>query len=172
MPLLKIENSDINFENVNFKYETTKDITVKNINLIIKGGTMVAFVGHSGAGKSTILNLLPRFYDPDTGSIKIDNQDISKIRLSSLRKNISLVSQDTILFDGTIKENISYANSTASQKEIESACDFAAASEFIDRLPNKYETLIERKWRKTFWWTKTENIYCESNTEKISYYST
>ena len=142
LPLLKIENSDINFENVNFKYETTKDITVKNINLIIKGGTMVAFVGHSGAGKSTILNLLPRFYDPDTGSIKIDNQDISKIRLSSLRKNISLVSQDTILFDGTIKENISYANSTASQKEIESACDFAAASEFIDRLPNKYETLI------------------------------
>ena len=86
LPLLKIENSDINFENVNFKYETTKDITVKNINLIIKGGTMVAFVGHSGAGKSTILNLLPRFYDPDTGSIKIDNQDISKIRLSSLRK--------------------------------------------------------------------------------------
>ncbi len=142
LPLLKIENSNINFENVSFKYETTKDITVKNINLIIKGGTMAAFVGHSGAGKSTILNLLPRFYDPDTGIIKIDNQDISRIRLSSLRKNISLVSQDTILFDGTIRENISYANSSASQSELESACDFAAASEFINRLPNKYETLI------------------------------
>ena len=87
---------------------------------------MAAFVGHSGAGKSTILNLLPRFYDPHQGSIKIDKQDITKIRLSSLRKNISLVSQDTILFDATIKDNISYANQDATQKEIDDACEFAA----------------------------------------------
>ena len=142
LPQLKINKTNIDFEKVFFKYETTKDITVKDININIKGGTMAAFVGHSGAGKSTILNLLPRFYDPQKGSIKIDGQDISKIRLSSLRKNISLVSQDTILFDATIKDNIAYAKDNASQIEIENACSFAAASEFIDDLPNKFETMI------------------------------
>ena len=142
LPQLKINKTNIDFEKVFFKYETTKDITVKDININIKGGTMAAFVGHSGAGKSTILNLLPRFYDPQKGSIKIDGQDISKIRLSSLRKNISLVSQDTILFDATIKDNIAYAKDNASQIEIENACAFAAASEFIDDLPNKFETMI------------------------------
>ena len=141
-PQLQVKKANINFEKVFFKYETTKDITVKNINIDIEGGTMAAFVGHSGAGKSTILNLLPRFYDPQKGLVKIDNQDISKIRLSSLRKNISLVSQDTILFDATIKENIAYAKSEASQKEIENACEFAAASEFIERLPDKFDTMI------------------------------
>ena len=103
---------------------------------------MAAFVGHSGAGKSTILNLLPRFYDPQKGSIKVDDQDILKIRLSSLRRNISLVSQDTILFDATIKDNIAYAKNEASQKEIENACEFAAASEFINKLPDKFNTMI------------------------------
>ena len=142
LPALEIQKANISYENVFFKYETTKDITVKNININIEGGTMAAFVGHSGAGKSTILNLLPRFYDPQKGSIKIDNQNISKIRLSSLRKNISLVSQDTILFDATIKENIAYAKSEASQKEIEHACEFAAANEFIDKLPDKFNTMI------------------------------
>jgi len=142
LPQLKIEKTEILFENVHFKYETTSEITVKNINIKINGGTMAAFVGHSGAGKSTILNLLPRFYDPQKGLIKIDNQNISRIRLSSLRKNISLVSQDTILFDATIKDNIAYANDGASQKEIENACEFAAASEFINKLPNNFDTII------------------------------
>ena len=142
LPQLKINKTDINFEKVFFKYETTKEITVKDININIEGGTMAAFVGHSGAGKSTILNLLPRFYDPQEGSIKIDGQDISKVRLSSLRKNISLVSQDTILFDATIKDNIAYAKDNASQIEIEHACKFAAASEFINNLPNKFDTMI------------------------------
>ena len=142
LPLLKIKQSNIIFEKVSFKYETTKEITVKNVNIIIEGGTMAAFVGHSGAGKSTILNLLPRFYDPQNGSIKIDNQDISKVRLSSLRKNISLVSQDTILFDASIKDNIAYAKTDASQSEIEDACEFAAANEFIRKLPNKFNTMI------------------------------
>ena len=142
LPSLKISNTNIAFEKVFFKYETTKNITVKDIDLSIEGGTMAAFVGHSGAGKSTILNLLPRFYDPQRGSIKIDGQDISKVRLSSLRKNISLVSQDTILFDATIKENIAYAKEDASEREIEDACKFAAATEFINELPNKYETMI------------------------------
>ncbi len=142
LPKLEVQKTDILFEKVYFKYETTREITVKNINIKIDGRTMAAFVGHSGAGKSTILNLLPRFYDPQKGLIKIDNQNISKVRLSSLRKNISLVSQDTILFDATIKDNIAYANDKASQKEIEDACEFAAASEFINKLPNKFDTMI------------------------------
>ena len=112
----------------------------QNINFFM--GTMAAFVGHSGAGKSTIINLLPRFYDPQGGVIKIDNQDISKVRLGSLRKNISLVSQDIILFDDTIKKNISYAKETATSEEIINACKFAAADEFINKLPNKFDTKI------------------------------
>ena len=95
-PKLIIKNSDIDFENVTFKYDTTHNQAIKNINLNIQGNTMTAFVGHSGAGKSTILNLLPRFYDPQKGNIKIDKQDIKKVSLNSLRKNISMVSQDII----------------------------------------------------------------------------
>ena len=142
LPELKIERSDISFNKVFFKYITTEAQTISNINFNIEGGSIAAFVGHSGAGKSTVLNLLPRFYDPQKGEIKIDNQDISKIRLSSLRKNLSLVSQDTILFDDTIRNNIAYAREDASSKEIENACDFAAATEFIDKLPNKFDTMI------------------------------
>ena len=103
---------------------------------------MAALVGHSGAGKSTILNLLPRFYDPQLGSIKIDDQNITKVNLDSLRKNISLVSQDIILFDDTIKNNIAYANKSANEEKIKKACKFAAADEFIDKLPQKFDTLI------------------------------
>ena len=142
LPELKVESSNISFNNVFFQYATTETQTISNINFNIEGGTIAAFVGHSGAGKSTVLNLLPRFYDPQKGEIKIDNQDISKIRLSSLRKNLSLVSQDTILFDDTIRNNIAYAKEDASSKEIKNACDFAAATEFIDKLPNKFETMI------------------------------
>ena len=142
LPELKIQNSDIKFENINFKYDSTEEKAIKNINLDISGNTMTAFVGHSGAGKSTIINLLPRFYDPQEGSIKIDNQDIKKISLKSLRKNLSMVSQDVILFDDTIKNNISYAKDDATFDEIKKACKFAAADEFIEKLPEKYNTLI------------------------------
>ena len=142
LPDLIIKNSNIEFNDVEFKYETTSEQAIKSINLDIKGGTMTAFVGHSGAGKSTIINLLPRFYDPQAGLISIDNQNITKVSLSSLRKNISMVSQDVILFDDTIKNNIAYAKKGASQAEIQEACEFAAASEFIDKLPNKYNTVI------------------------------
>ena len=103
---------------------------------------MTAFVGHSGAGKSTIINLLPRFYDPQEGTIEIDGQSISKVSLKSLRKNISMVSQDVVLFDDTVKNNIAYANTNATEKEIFEACKFAAADEFIKNLPNKYDTMI------------------------------
>ena len=103
---------------------------------------MTSLVGHSGAGKSSILNLIPRFYDIDKGNIKIDNQPINEVSIKSLRNNISLVNQDITLFDDTIKNNIAYANSSATQEEIMEACKFAAASEFIEKLPNNYNTLI------------------------------
>ena len=142
LPDLKLSNCDMRFKDVSFKYSTTKDKAVKNINLDIQGGTMTAFVGHSGAGKSTIINLLPRFYDPNEGDISIDSQNIKNINLNSLRKNLSLVSQDVILFDDTIKNNIAYANDKASEDEVVEASKFAAADEFIDRLPNKYDTFV------------------------------
>jgi ATP-binding cassette, subfamily B, bacterial MsbA len=142
LPKLKIQSSNINFKNVGFSYETNQTKAVTNINLFIKGGSMVALVGHSGAGKSTILNLLPRFYDPQEGNIEIDGQNISEISLNSLRKNISLVSQDIVLFDDTIKNNIAYANTSASHEEVLKACKFAAADEFIERLPEKFDTII------------------------------
>jgi len=142
LPDLVVMKSEINFKDVNFSYLTGQVKAIKNINLSIKGGTMAALVGHSGAGKSTILNLLPRFYDPQHGLIKIDNQNISKVNLNSLRKNISLVSQDIILFDDTIKKNIAYAKANATDEEILKACKFAAADEFIEKLPLKFETLI------------------------------
>ena len=139
---LKIEKCNINFENVSFKYLNTEERAVKKINLEIKGGLMTAFVGQSGAGKSTIINLLPRFYEIQEGKILIDHQDIHKVSLFSLRKNISLVSQDVILFDDTVKANIAYADPKASQNEIIEACRFAAADEFINKLSDGYETLI------------------------------
>ena len=142
LPELTVKNSDIEFKNISFKYESTEAQALKNINFNLKGNTMAAFVGHSGAGKSTIINLLPRFYDPQSGSIKIDNQNIKEVSLKSLRKNLSMVSQDVILFDDTVKNNIAYARDDATQNEIERACKFAAADEFIEKLSNGYNTLI------------------------------
>ena len=141
-PNIKINKGNIEFKNVGYKYPTTEAQAVKNINISIKGGSTVALVGHSGAGKSTIINLLPRFYDPQEGEIIIDEQDIIKVKLSSLRKNISMVSQDIILFDDTVHANIKYAKMDASEEEITKACEFAAASDFIKDLPKSYETII------------------------------
>ena len=140
---LLISNGDIEFKNVSFKYkkENTNN-TLDSVNLKMLGEKMTSIVGHSGAGKSTILSLIPRFYDSISGDIKIDNQSIYKCSLTSLRKNISLVSQDTTLFDDTIRNNIAYANLNASQTEIEEAAKNSFASEFIEKLPNKYETII------------------------------
>ena len=141
-PNLKINTGNIEFKNVSFTYPKTDAEAVKNINISIKGGTTAALVGHSGAGKSTIVNLIPRFYDPKEGSIQIDGQIINEVSLASLRKKISMVSQDTILFDDTVRANIAYAKLNASEEEIKKACDFAAASDFIKDLPKSYETLI------------------------------
>ena len=141
-PKLMISNSDIEFNNVGFKYESINEKAINNISFKIKGNTMTAFVGHSGAGKSTIINLLPRFYDPQEGSIEIDNQNICNVSLRSLRENLSMVSQDVILFDDSIKNNIAYAKESASNEDIINACKFAAADEFIEKLPKGYDTLV------------------------------
>ena len=142
LPNLKIEKCSIKFKNVSFRYSNSNEKAVNNINLSIDSGTLTAFVGHSGAGKSTVINLLPRFYEPQEGQIYIDNQNIHQINLESLRKNISLVSQDIVLFDDTIRANIAYANNEATEKDILEACDFAAATEFINKLPKGLETTV------------------------------
>jgi len=139
---LEIKKGGIEFDNVTFTYPRTTAQAIKKINISITGGTTAALVGHSGAGKSTIINLLPRFYDPKDGNISIDGQNICNVTLSSLRKNISMVSQDIILFDDSIRANIAYANMNASEEEIKKACILAAAHDFIKDLPNSYETMI------------------------------
>ena len=139
---LKVNNGKIDFSNVQFSYSSEESQILNSINLNLPGKKMTALVGHSGAGKSTILNLIPRFYNINSGNISIDDQSINECTLFSLRKNISLVSQDTTLFDDTIKNNISYANLDATQKEIEEAAKYSFADEFIDKLPKKYDTII------------------------------
>ena len=142
LPNLQIDKSNIKFDNVSFQYETGKERAIKNISIDIEGEKITALVGHSGAGKSTILNLIPRFYEPQKGKIFLDDQEINKVSLKSLRDKISLVSQDVILFDDSVENNIKYAKLDATEQEIKNACKLAAADEFIDKLPNKYKTLI------------------------------
>ncbi len=137
-----VNEGTISFENVTFKYPKTEKDILSKINLNFAGSKMTALVGHSGAGKSTILNLIPRFYDINNGDIKIDKQSIYNSTINSLRINISLVSQDTTLFDDTIINNIRYANLDASMEDIEQAAKYSFANEFIEKLPDKYETLI------------------------------
>ena len=116
-----MNQGNIEFKNVNFTYDEEDRVVLNDINLLISGGKMTSLVGHSGAGKSTILNLIPRFYEPLSGDIKIDNQSIFSKRLSSLRNNISLVSQETTLFDDTVLNNIKYANLDATDVQVQEA---------------------------------------------------
>ena len=143
---LDIAQGNIEFKNVKFSYDRNdnldKKITLNNINLKMMGGKMTSLVGHSGSGKSTIMNLIPRIYDADEGEIMIDNQSIFKTKIRSLRSNISFVSQDTNLFDDTIKNNIAYADMDATDEEIYRAAELSYASEFIEKLKDKYETKI------------------------------
>ena len=139
---IKIANANIEFKNVLFGYKNSDGDVLKEVNLIFEGGKMTSLVGHSGSGKSTILNLIPRFYDCRSGNISIDNQSIYDVTLQSLRKNISLVSQETTLFDDSIKNNIKYANLDATDEEVFEAAKLSHCDEFIDNLPERYETLI------------------------------
>ena len=140
-PIL-VKNSDINFKDVTFSYETDEGKTLDSLNLEFIGGKMTSLVGHSGSGKSTILNLIPRFYDAQSGDILIDDQSIYKSTIKSIRKEISMVSQETTLFDDTIKNNIKYAKKDASNEEVYEVAKLSFCDEFINNLPQKYETLI------------------------------
>ena len=139
---LKLDKAEINFLNVNFKYNEEDKKVLNSISLNISGGEMTSLVGHSGAGKSSILNLIPRFYDCESGDINIDNQSIYDLKIESLRSNISLVNQDVTLFDDTIKNNIAYAKLDATDDEIFQAAKLSFCDEFINKLPNKFDTFI------------------------------
>ena len=139
---LKIKNSKIKFSNVNFAYEEQGEQTLNSISLEFEGGKMTSLVGHSGSGKSTIMNLIPRFYDRISGDITIDGQSIYDVSIKSLRSEISLVSQETTLFDDTIMNNIKYAKQHATDEEIYKVSKLSFCEEFINNLPNKYETMI------------------------------
>ena len=139
---LSISKANIEFKDVIFSYNQSNGQVLKKVNLTFEGGKMTSLVGHSGSGKSTILNLIPRFYDCSMGDIKIDNQSIYNSTIESLRKSISLVSQETTLFDDTIKNNIKYANLDATDEEVLQAAKLSYCDEFINKLPDKYETLI------------------------------
>ena len=140
---IKLTDGTITFENINFQYYSNPDNQVlKNVSIKINGGKMTALVGHSGSGKSTLLNMIPRIYNPTSGSVKIDNQDLSKFNLSSIRKQISIVDQNTTLFDDTVFNNIKYAQPDASEKEIFNAAKLSMSEEFINNLENGYETKI------------------------------
>ncbi len=141
--LLDISNASIKFQNINFTYKSNlNNIVLKNINIDIAGRKMTALVGHSGSGKSTILNLIPRIYDADSGEIFIDNQKVQNLNLQSLRKEISIVDQNTTLFDDTIFNNIKYAKPEASDEEIFRAAKISMCTDFIEKLENKFQTVI------------------------------
>ena len=136
-------DGNIIFENVGFTYKSNPDNKVlQNINANFAGGKMTALVGHSGSGKSTLLNMIPRIYAPTDGSIHIDKQDISKFNLSSLRSQISIVDQNTTLFDDTVLNNIKYARPEATNQEVYEAAEQSMCTEFINNLENGYETMI------------------------------
>ncbi len=139
---LNVNKAEIKIINLKFQYNKAEDLVLDNINIDFEGGKMTALVGHSGAGKSTIMNMIPRFFDPEKGDILIDDQSIYNSKLYDLRSNISLVSQETTLFDDTVKNNIIYANLSASDEEINEAIKNSFAEEFINKLPDKLDTII------------------------------
>jgi len=131
----------ITFDDVSFSYDERQEV-LHHINLDIAPGEIVALVGPSGAGKSTIFNLIPRFYDPTSGSVRVDGTDAKSVTQTSLRQQIGIVPQETLLFGGTIRENIRYGRLDASDSELEAAAKAANAHDFIMELPDKYETIV------------------------------
>jgi subfamily B ATP-binding cassette protein MsbA len=138
----------IEFKDVGFGYDRTFSRILRGVSFSVKAGQMVAIVGRSGAGKTTLVNLLPRFYDVTSGQILIDGVDIRDVSLVSLRKHIGIVTQETVLFDDTIAHNIAYGAPGASQSDIEAAARAAHAHEFVVDLPQAYETLIGERGQR------------------------
>ncbi|MCW9033079.1 MAG: ABC transporter ATP-binding protein/permease [Rhodospirillales bacterium] len=138
---LNVEGAEIALKNVSFAYDPVKP-ALTNITLTAPAGQTVALVGPSGAGKSTVLNLIPRFYDIDSGSITIDDQDVSEVTMASLRSKLALVSQEITLFDDTVRANIKYGRSDASEEDVIEAAKNAAAHDFIQELPKGYDTIV------------------------------
>ena len=140
---IEITNGNLEFKNVNFSYQSNINSKVLvDISVKIEGRKMTALVGHSGSGKSTFLNLIPRIYDPSSGEINIDHQDLKSVNLNSLREKISIVDQNTTLFDDTVFNNIKYANPDASEEEVYNAAKFAMCETFINKLDKGYSTYI------------------------------
>ena len=139
---IKIITGNISFKNIIYNYSDKNIAALDNINLEINGGETVAVVGPSGSGKSTLVNLILRFFDPHQGDVYIDDKNLKKIKTSSLRKNIAIVSQDTLLFHGTVSENIAFGNLECKQIDIENAAKEAEAHNFIRSLPDSYETIV------------------------------
>ena len=141
--MFKLVTGNIDFVDVKFKYKSNLDNEVlKGVNINIEGGKMTAFVGHSGSGKSTLLNLIPRIYDPTEGKVLFDGQNIKNLNLKSIRKEISIVDQNTTLFDDTVFNNIKYAKPESSKEEIFKAAELSMSSEFINKLDKKFDTII------------------------------
>ena len=139
---LNVTSGAITFNDVSFRYSDNSDDVLDNVNIDIKSGESIALVGPSGGGKTTICNLIPRFYELTDGSIKIDGTDIRDVTLKSLRENIGIVQQDVYLFSGTVRENIEYGNPGATDEEIFEAARLAGAEEFIEKLPNGFDTYV------------------------------
>ncbi|MFP3903987.1 MAG: ABC transporter ATP-binding protein, partial [Armatimonadota bacterium] len=139
-PLEDIEG-DVELDDVAFKYQTG-EMVLENVNLHAEPGQTVALVGRSGAGKTSLVNLIPRFYDPTEGEVRIDGVDLREVTQESLRKNIGMVLQETFLFNGTVYENVRYGNLGAKKEDVVEACAAAYADEFIEELPEKYDTEI------------------------------
>jgi len=137
---IQFQSHNVTFDNVFFKYD--KEMVLKNINFDVKAGEILALVGMSGGGKTSLVNLIPRFYDVTRGAILVDGIDIRKASISSLRKQIAIVTQEPILFNDTVKNNIAYGNQSASQEDIENAAKAAYAYGFIESFPDKYDTII------------------------------
>ena len=132
---------DVRFNDVSFAYNENEEV-LSHFSFEVKPGEMIAFVGPSGAGKSTVASLLPRFYDATNGSITIDGQDIRKVTLDSLREQVGIVPQETVLFNGSVYDNILYGRLDATREEVETAAKAANAHDFIMQLPNGYETML------------------------------
>jgi len=144
-PIFEVKDGSIEFENVNFSYsDDDENLSLDNINLKIKSGETIGIIGGTGSAKSTLVQLIPRLYDVTSGSVKVGGVDVKKYDIETLRNAVSMVLQKNVLFSGTIKENLRWGNKEATDEEIINACNAAQASEFIENLPDKYDTYIEQ----------------------------